>query len=238
MRSIKWLVVSAVMATNLCASNVAHAGIPVIDVANLAQSIEEVIAWAKQFEQMVQQIQQQQQQFNALTGSRNLGDILNNPAFKQIVPGDLAGVYNGISTGGFSGMTTAAKAIRSTNKIYNCADRTGSDKLSCETVLSLNSQGQANNQQALQIATQRTDQIQSLQSQINATNDPKSIAELQARISAENAQVANDANRIALMQYQEQLQRDAAEQARREKTLERLSPTAPKSITTLDLSLP
>ena len=34
----------------------AQAGIPVIDAANLAQAIQQVLAWAQQYQQMVQQI--------------------------------------------------------------------------------------------------------------------------------------------------------------------------------------
>ena len=48
------------LATGLAFGSSAHAGIPVIDGANLAQSIEQVLAWAQQYQQMrpAQQYQQ------------------------------------------------------------------------------------------------------------------------------------------------------------------------------------
>ena len=62
----------------------ANAGIPVIDVANLAQAVEQVIAWGQQNAQMVEQINQMRNQYaqlqstyNSMTGNRGLGTLLN-----------------------------------------------------------------------------------------------------------------------------------------------------------------
>ena len=48
------------------------------------------------------------------------------------------------------------------------------------------------------LLNQRTTQIEALRAEINATQDPKAIAELQARLAAEQAQVDNDQTKIAL----------------------------------------
>ena len=214
-------------------SNAARAGIPVIDTANLAQAIQQVTAWAQQYQQMASQIQQMQQQYASLTGSRGLGDILSNPLLQGVVPADVAQIYGGINSGGFSNLTSAAQTLRSATMVYNCENVTGDIKIACEASLNGNSQSQAYQQNALQLITQRVQQIQSLQSQINGTQDPKAIAELQARIAAENTQVTNDANRIAVLQAIAQSQQQAAQQALRERTMKMLSeetPTVTKSI--------
>jgi type IV secretion system protein VirB5 len=54
-------------------------GIPVIDTANLVQSVLQALAWIQQFQQMHQQIVQADQQIHAIMGSRNMGSLLNPP---------------------------------------------------------------------------------------------------------------------------------------------------------------
>ena len=58
----------------------AEAGIPVIDSANLVQSVIKAISWIQQLQQMQQQILQAQSQIDAITGSRNMASLFNNLA--------------------------------------------------------------------------------------------------------------------------------------------------------------
>lgn len=227
---MKKLFATLAVLVSLFGSPAAHAGIPVLDAANLTQAIMEVLAWAEQYGQMIEEIQQLEQQYNqavqqydSLTGSRGLGDILNNQSLQGVVPSNLASTYNSINSGGYSGLTSAAKSLRDASKIYNCEDRAGDAQVACQATLNQNSQTQANLQNALDLVQQRTSQIQSLQSQINSTSDPKAIAELQARIQSENTQISNDANRIALMQATAATQQQAAQQQLKERELKWLS---------------
>ena len=79
------LIQRAVAAAALTAAvGSANAGIPVIDVANLAQAVQQVIAWGQQYTQMAQQITTMQDQYtqltntyNSMTGNRGLGTLLN-----------------------------------------------------------------------------------------------------------------------------------------------------------------
>lgn len=227
MKIIKQFFFSLLLLGSFFNSNAAHAGIPVIDAANLANSIQQVLAWGQQYQQMASQIQQMQQQISAVTGSRGLGNIINNQTLQQIVPSDITTIYSSINSGGFNNLTNTAQSIRSANMIYNCEDRTGESKSTCESVLNSNAQTQAFQQTALQLTTQRVSQIQSLQDQIDATQDAKAIAELQARIQAENTQVSNDANRLAMMKAIAETQQQAAEQAIKERTLKMLARDTP-----------
>ncbi|HAV4541732.1 TPA: P-type DNA transfer protein VirB5 [Acinetobacter baumannii] len=196
-------------------------GIPVIDGANLVQAVQNMVAWGEQYNQMVNQIQQAKQQYDSITGIRGFGDAVNNPYLKDVIPSDVADIYKGIQQGGVNGMTSAARNIRDATMVYDCASRTGQNYKACQAALNNNAQTQALNQQALGVADLRTEQIDNLRKQINNTTDAKAIAELQARIQAEQSQVANDANRIALMQAQAQAQKDAAQQLEIEGRLKR-----------------
>lgn len=242
---MKKLFATLAVLVSLFSSPAAHAGIPVLDAANLAQAIVEVMAWAEQYGQMVEELAQMEQQYNqmvqqydSLTGSRGLGDILNNQTLRGVVPANLASTYSSINSGGYSGLSSAAKSLRDASKIYNCEAESGDAQVGCQATLNMNSQTQANLQNALDLVQQRTSQIQSLQSQINSTSDPKAIAELQARIQSENTQVSNDANRIALMKATADAQQQAADQALRERTLKMLSPDSPTVAKTIKYQLP
>lgn len=235
-KSLKKLTVAAALSLGIFSSNAAHAGIPVIDVAALTQAIQQVISWgqqygqmADQYQQMLQQYQQLVQQYDAVTGTRNLGDVLNNPALQQAVPGgtQLMSTYTSINNNGIAGLTPAAQALRNATAIYECTGRVAEALRLCQAALATNSQNTVNYQSALDMISQRTSQIQSLQSSINTTNDPKSIAELQARIASETAQVTNDANRIALMRALADSQDRLQAQQYRERELKSLhNPTS------------
>ena len=61
-------------------------GIPVIDIANLIQTIQQVLNDVTKIENQVQQIKAMESQLSSITGARNLGAILNNPALQNYVP--------------------------------------------------------------------------------------------------------------------------------------------------------
>ncbi|NVM77463.1 type IV secretion system protein VirB5 [Duganella sp. SG902] len=208
----------------LCASVMpAHAQFAVIDVANLTQALQQVSAWQKQFQQMNEQKNQLQQQYRAATGNRGLGDFADDPRLRAIVPSELQQLYDALQSSGSAGLSASASAIRGKSKIYDCENLKGSEQISCQRLLNMLAQHQALLASALNMTSSRSAQIQTLQARINATDDPKSIAELQARLQAENIQVNNDANRLQLMRSIAEAADRAAEQAAREKLLLSLS---------------
>jgi len=216
--------------TTLCLTTIlsglpigAHAQFSVIDNANLARAVQQVDAWKKQYQQMLDQQAQLRQQFAALTGSRGLGNFASNPLLQATVPADLLQIMGALQSKGAAGLSDAARQIRAQSKIYDCENRTGDARTLCERLLNNVAQQQALLQSALAMTSVRRQQIQTLQEHINATSDPKSIAELQARLQAENTQVSNDANRLLLMRSLGDAAERAAEQALREKALRSLS---------------
>lgn len=226
----KRVTVALAVFVGLFGSNVADAGIPVIDAANLAQSIQQVIAWAQQSVQMVTTIQNQATQISRITGTRNLGQSFNNLGLQQAVPANVPQVMVSVGSQGFSGLTNTAQTLRSATMIYNCLDRPpGPQRTSCQAPLSVNSQAQAWQSSAHGMVTQRVQEIQNMQQQINATTDPMAINQVQAALAAETAQVANDQNRIALMQQQVETAKAAAAQALVERDMAMMVQNAPSS---------
>ena len=185
-------------------SSAAFAQIPVTDVASIGQQvaaqIETIAKWKMQYDQMMSQIEQAKQQYESLTGTRNLGDILNNPALRDYLPGDWQSVYDAVKNGGYNGLSGTAKAVYDANKIFDSCARvsTGEQRTACEARAVKASQDKGFALDAYDKAKSRINQIDQLMAKINDTQDPKAIAELQGRIAAEQANIQNEQTKLQL----------------------------------------
>ena len=178
----------------------AHAqGIPVIDIANLIQAIQQVLDDTALIENQVQQITQLGNQLASMNGTRNLGAIYNNPALQDYVPREAYTTVNAVAGSGYSALTSTAKALRDAGMVYNCLDQTGAARTSCQARLAQPYQYKGLLQDAMSAAVGRISQIQSLMQQVNATSDQKGVQEIQARIGAENALLAHEVSQIQLL---------------------------------------
>jgi type IV secretion system protein VirB5 len=189
---------SAIIAVAVCSPARAQ-GIPVIDIANLVQTIQQVINDVTAIENQVQQIRQLQSQVDSINGVRNLGNVFNNPLLRNYVPAEAHQALNTVNRSGYSGLTGTARALRDATMVYNCMDLASNARATCQGALAQPYQHKGLLQDAMTAASGRLSQIQQLMNQINATGDQKSIQELQARIGAENAQLAHEASQIQML---------------------------------------
>lgn len=194
-------------------------GIPVIDGAAAAQRaqnfLQEMAEMAKQLTEMKAQLDQAKKQYKALTGSRNLGDILNNPAIRSALPADWQKVYDNIQRGGYKGLDGTAAAIADAAGLMNRCKRLTNEqsKQSCESQAVQSAQVKSDLKKAFDAAEIRLKQIEGLMGQINSATDPKAIADLQARIQSEQAKIQNEQTRIQMYKMmQEENQKILAQQ--------------------------
>lgn len=145
------------------------AQIPVTDVASIAKQVEQLIAWGKQYKQMIEQIQLAKNQLEAISGSRNLGAIIDTIGIERTVPSEIVQQWRELQ--------------RAEDLIKGALSRTDD---------------------ALKATKSRSDQVRLLMQAINTTKDPKGVAEIQARMSAEVAMITNDFQRVQLMAMQQQ----------------------------------
>ena len=206
----------------------ARAGIPVIDGANLFNSAAQVVAWGKQYTQMatqyakqVQQFQQAVQQYQSLNGVRGMGALVNNPAIRRYLPNEWGQAVNLIdSPGGFTGLQNKINSIRTASQLVSAAD-TGLNLSSNAAKMFVGAQNQAAINRALseegyKQASHRITAIQSLIDKVDDAPDAKDVADLQARIQAEQAMVQNEMVKLAAMGQLQQAQRDLMAQQSRE----------------------
>lgn len=202
---------SVVMLSAASAVTTSYAqGIPVFDAANVAQAISQVL-------QLKTEVQQELQLFQSLNGERGFGALLSNPVAANALPSNWMSIYTAIQSGGYAGLTGAAQQLRQASQTYNCEDQAGSAQQLCQRDLNKPFQDKAFGQQAYQTETQELNQIQGLLQQIDATQDPKGIAELQARLQVETTTVNNEMTRLQLFRMlsdnEERLVREQAQES-------------------------
>src|SRR5207344_198882 len=93
-------------------SNSSHAqGIPVIDIANLIQTITQVLNDITKIANQVEQIEALQSQLASINGMRNLGNVADSAALKNYVPANAYNLVNAVDSSGYGGLTATSKAL-------------------------------------------------------------------------------------------------------------------------------
>jgi type IV secretion system protein VirB5 len=219
---MKKLSASCILAFGIAASSAAFAQIPVTDGASIAKSVENQIEtmakWKMQYDQMVNQIDQMKQQYAAVTGARGMGELFNNPQLRDYLPQDWQGVYDSVKLGGYAGLSGRAESIYDNNKVYDACTGfvSNEQRTNCEAQAVKGAQDKAFALDAYDAAKNRLSQIDQLMQQINQTQDPKAIAELQGRIAAEQAMIQNEQTKLQMYQMVAAAEDRLQEQRQRE----------------------
>ncbi|MBS0393039.1 MAG: type IV secretion system family protein [Proteobacteria bacterium] len=217
-RKISVAVAAVLLATGLPA----QATVPVIDVAAIMQMIQQIMAWEQQLEGMRMQLEQLQQTKSALTGSRGMAQLLPiSVAARNYLPADLAALSDVASVAVGTG---AAVAHEARSRLAANAVLSGTDlqRLSpqLQALLATDRQSVAASQALSRLAyshsSDRFASLSTLIDQIRATPDAKAIAELQGRIEAEQAMLANEGIKLSALAQSAEADRSARELARRE----------------------
>lgn len=224
MKALKKLFGAFALAFGMAAGNPAHAGIPVIDGANLAQAIQQVMAWAQQYQQMVEQIEQMQQAYNNLNGVRNMGSLVNNPASRKYLPDD----YQTILSNGVGQWEAIRDAARKFDMATSSLAASSDAAQAFEQVAKQAAINRAGAEEAYKMASQRFSDIQVLLDRVNSAPDAKDIADLQGRIQAEQVMMQNEANKLQMLAQLASAQRDLQSQQAREISMKALKGSPPR----------
>ena len=200
-------------------------GIPVIDIANLIQTITQVLNDLTKIANQVEQIEALQSQLASINGMRNLGNVFDSSALKNYVPANAYNLVNAVDSSGYGGLTSTSKTLRDAQMLYNCLDRAGSARTECQAALAQPYQQKGLLQDAMKAAAGRLDQIKSLMTQINGTSDQKAVLEIQARIGAENAMLQHEMSQVQMLTGMADSEERIARSRDRERQAEMLNRT-------------
>lgn len=221
---MKKMIYKLLITLGLCFNLNVQAGIPVIDATNLAQQIQQVAAWGQQFQQMQQQYQQLQTTFNSLNGIRGMASLVNNPALRKYLPADYQSILNN-GYGNWASIRSAAKLMGIENTSLNPnSDAAKAFESNANQVAINRAMAEAGYAQA----SQRFDTIQVLLDKLDQTPDAKDVAELQARIQAEQVMMQNEQTKLMMLSQLAQAQNEMANQRAKEISLKALHGEAPR----------
>lgn len=158
-----------------------------IDAASILKFIEQIALAKNQLDIATRQIQ-------ALTGGRGLGMIMNDPSIRATLPQDVRDLLGQLD-GAMSGLGASTESILS--QVREPVTDFKSERAQLyERSEELSARMQALNQAGYEALNKRSAQIDGLQQQIDQTQDPKAIAELQARIQIEQSNIAIEQQRL------------------------------------------
>jgi type IV secretion system protein VirB5 len=219
---IKMYVVGLFMLFGLGLSRPAQAQLVVSDPGSLFEQITFRLQQAQQFlveiDKMRIQYEMLKDTYDAATGARNLGDVFDNPLLRQYLPQEWVAIYDQINKMGYNAMTQAQREIYQANQAFDACARieTEDERLTCEALAIQASVKKGLIVPAVQMTAQRSMQIKALMKKMGETKDMKEAAELQGRINAEQAQIANAQAEIMMYQIQSQTENELLEQKARE----------------------
>lgn len=208
----------------LAAEGASGQGIPVNDQAAIAKQIESIAQLKSQLDALNEQIGQARQLYgslNKLTDMADVANVLNDPAIRKALPSDFAaieGLLKGNGTGVFG---DSASRFLEGNSTY----RTDADDFYAQELYRLQNKnaGQMSlGEQIYDAATKRIDGIDQLRGKISTAGDAKEIADLQARLQAEQAFLQTDVLRMEGLRMVQQAQNQVDEQRKAEDWRQRM----------------
>ena len=208
----------------LSAGGAAGQGIPVIDQTAILKHIESIAQLKSQLDALHQQIEQAQQLYgslNKLTDMADVASVLNDPAIRKALPSDFAaieGLLKGEGTGVFK--DSASKFLEGNSTYRTEADDFYAKELA--RVQNKNAGQMSLGQQIYDAATKRIDGIDQLREKISTAGDAKEIADLQARLQAEQAFLQTDVLRMEGLRMVQQAQNQVDEQRNAEDWRQRM----------------
>ncbi|MBO9112208.1 MULTISPECIES: P-type DNA transfer protein VirB5 [Agrobacterium] len=208
----------------LAAEGASGQGIPVNDQAAIAKQIESIAQLKSQLDALNEQIGQARQLYgslNKLTDMADVAEVLNDPAIRKALPSDFAaikGLLKGNGTGVFG---DSASRFLEGNSTY----RTDADDFYAQELSRLQNKnaGQMSlGEQIYDAATKRINGIDQLRGKISTAGDAKEIADLQARLQAEQAFLQTDVLRMEGLRMVQQAQNQVDEQRKAEDWRQRM----------------
>lgn len=171
---------------------------------DVATETTQILSWAAQYAQMIEELQQLQREYASLNGARGMANLVNNPLSRKYLPDEYKDVLaNGV--GQWEAIYNAAKRFDiSTSSLSGSSD----SALAFKQIGKQAALNRATAEEAYKTASKRFSDIQALLEKVNDAPEAKDIADLQGRIQAEQVMMQNEANKLAMLQQLASAQRD------------------------------
>lgn len=195
----------------------------VIDVGAIAQLVEQVAAMYQQLETARNTLRQAEQQYRAMTGGRGMDRLLSGTD-RNYLPANWAQLEAAVARadGAYRALGTRLQAIVNDNALLSeerVASLSPMEREQLQAARRTAAMFQATSRQALEATSGRFQALQQLVDAIPAAQDQKAILDLQARIAAEQAMLANEQTKLNVLHQIAQAEELARRQRLREQAL-------------------
>jgi type IV secretion system protein VirB5 len=214
---------SAVAALNV---SLVQAQVPVTVTTDIPGSI----SWAQQLIDngtsllhQLDQLDRMDRDFGAITGNRGMAGLLRDSRYDNYVPLNALEQLANVASKGFAGLSPEARALMPPGMLDRCSTVAESQRSTCETEIARPYANAALLRHAVNVQSGRLGQVQKLTDAIAAATDPAAIAQLNARLQAENLALAHENNRIAALKAAVENDERIAAANRTSATLENLN---------------
>ncbi len=220
-RRLRWVTVIGALAMPLVIP--AQAALPVIDVSAIAQMLQQISTMRDQLTTARNQLREAQSQLQSMTGRRGLENLLPSEP-RNYLPADwqeLSDVFTSTSRQ-YRGLVASLDSIVQANAVLDAAavarmpaaQRQALDQARREVALA-----QSVSRDSLSVTSERFNSLGQLIGALSRAQDPKTVWDLQARISAEQAMLTNEQAKLATMFESLRADQAARRQQRREAAL-------------------
>jgi type IV secretion system protein VirB5 len=203
-----------------------RAGIPVFDVSNLAEAIQNVMQSLTQIDNQLTQIQTARAHLDSINGQRGIANFANNPQLHDYIPADAGQVLQAIDRSGYAGMSGRGLALRNRSLIYNCTNvQDPALRTLCQAQLGRPYQHKAFLEDALQTSSRRMAQISALMERSATALDEKATLEANGRLAGETAMLVHENTQAQLVAGQVAVEEQIVRSTANQKMLERSTRT-------------
>jgi type IV secretion system protein VirB5 len=187
----------------LAGTRPAHAQFAVIDVASLAQLIQEYETLQQQLSTAENQLNQARSAYAAITGSRGMQNLLSgtNRNYLPTNWSQVSQVMNG-SSGAYPGLAANVTSIQNSNAVLTPAQVAALSPTEQAQLAQARQNPallQATSRTALANSSDRFTSLQQLISAIGSATDEKASLDLTARITAEQAMEQNEQTKLQVL---------------------------------------
>ncbi|MGS1116500.1 type IV secretion system protein [Castellaniella sp. UC4442_H9] len=204
----RYKLLAAGIALSAAFMNPVHAsGIPTVDAATIAQLQEQLLTARDQLKNLTDQLATAKSQLAAFTQSSGYGNVVGNSDIRNqlraALPSSAQDLLNRSGSSNLDG-----DVGRITDQVMGPVNfREDRQELS-RRALNIEATSKAMSERAYDSMTRRLANVDALQDKINQTSNPKEIAELQARIQIEQANIQAEQTRIQLASQQLEAERN------------------------------
>lgn len=174
-------------------------GIPVVDIANLMQALQQYLQLSAQLQQLKREYDQQVRQYEALTGGRGMGGLFNSGADQQMrryAPASWQQALQVLERGGLPGdaadVAQAAQAFAQSTgiteagaRLYPAGGGRNADALAHSANANTTAATAGLSRAAFDQTQTRMQRVQQYLDEIDNTEDLKAAVDLNARLLAE-----------------------------------------------------